>query len=237
MTPQELAEITRLQLMSAANPDFAAGTRRFFREDIDSYGLRAPQVHAIARLVYRELKSWPGSQRDRYMVELWESGKLEAGAIVCYVYRYFSKHCAANEFKLFERWLGRYVKNWGQCDGVSTWLIAASIANRPELIAKLPAWTKSKNRWKRRAAAVSLIQEAKRGRNTDSIFRICEMLREDPDDMVQKGVGWLLKETYPRRPREVLRFLANWRATAPRLVLRYAAEKMTPKDRKWVMGQ
>ena len=63
------------------------------------------------------------------------------------------------------------------------------------------------------------------------------MLREDPDDMVQKGVGWLLKETYPRKPREVLKVLADWRATAPRLLLRYAAEKMTPKDRRWVMGQ
>lgn len=236
MTPQELAEITRLQLTSAADPGFAAGARRFFREDIDPYGVRSPQVQAIARLVYRELKGWPGSERDRYMAELWESGKLEAGAIVCYVYRRFSKHCGANEFKLFEQWLDRHVRNWSHCDGLSAWPIAASIANRPEF-AKLPAWTKSKNRWKRRAAAVSLIQEAKRGRNTDSIFRICGMLREDPDDMVRKGVGWLLKETYPRKPREVLRFLADWRATAPRLVLRYAAEKMTPKDRKWVMGQ
>jgi 3-methyladenine DNA glycosylase AlkD len=236
MTPQKLAEITRLHLKSAADPDFAAGARRFFREDIDPYGVRGPQVQAIARLVYRELKGWPSPQRDRYMVELWESGKLEEGAIVCYVYRRFSKHCAANEFKLFEQWLDRYVRNWSHCDGVSTWLIAASIANRPELIAKLPAWTKSKNRWKRRAAAVSLIQEAKRGENTGSIFRICEMLRHDPDDMVQKGVGWLLKETYPRKPREVLKFLGDWRATAPRLLLRYAAEKMTARDRKWVMG-
>jgi len=237
MTPRELVEITRAKLKSAADPNVAAGARRFFREDVDPYGVGAPQVQTIGRLVYRELKGWTSSERDRYMAGLWKSGKLEEGAIVCYVYRRFSKHCAANEFKLFEQWLDRYVRNWSHCDGVSTWLIAASIANRPELIAKLPAWTKSKNRWKRRAAAVSLIQEAKRGGNTGSIFRICEMLRHDSDDMVQKGVGWLLKETYPRKPREVLKFLADWRATAPRLLLRYAAEKMTPKDRKWVMGQ
>ena len=117
--------------------------------------------------------------------------------------------------------------NWAHCDGVSTWLIAASIANRPELMTKLPRWTKSKNRWKRRAAAVSLIQEAKQGRNSETIFQICGLLRDDPDDMVRKGVGWLLKETYPKRPREVIRFLDDWRASAPRLVLRLAAEKMT----------
>ena len=31
----------------------------------------------------------------------------------------------------------------------------------------------------------------------------------------QKGVGWLLKETYPRRPREVVKLLTGW-PDAPR---------------------
>jgi len=34
-----------------------------------------------------------------------------------------------------------------------------------------------------------------------------------------------------------LQFLDSWRATAPRLVLRYAAEKMTAKDKKWLMSR
>jgi 3-methyladenine DNA glycosylase AlkD len=136
---------------------------------------------------------------------------------------------------MFEQWLDRYVKNWGHCDGVSTWLIAASIANRPELMSRLARWTRSKNRWKRRAAAVSLIQEAKQGRSTETIFEICGLLRDDTDDMVRKGVGWLLKETYPKRPRELLGFLDDWRPRAPRLVLRLAAEKMTDKDRQWLL--
>ena len=58
---------------------------------------------------------------------------------------------------------------------------------------------------------------------------------EDADDMVRKGVGWLLKETYPKKPREVLEFLAGWRAQTPRLVLRLAAEKMTDKDKNWLL--
>ena len=82
---------------------------------------------------------------------------------------------------------------------------------------------------------MSLIQEAKQGRNTETIFHICDLLLADADDMVRKGVGWLLKETYPKRPREVLRFLDPWRAKAPRLTLRLAAEKMTAKDRQWLL--
>jgi hypothetical protein len=53
--------------------------------------------------------------------------------------------------------------------------------------------------------------------------------------MVQKGVGWLLKETYPKKPRETLDFLDGWRPRAPRRVLRLAAEKMISRDRAWLL--
>jgi 3-methyladenine DNA glycosylase AlkD len=54
--------------------------------------------------------------------------------------------------------------------------------------------------------------------------------------MVQKGVGWLLKETYPKKPTEVVRFLLANRAKTTRLVLRYAAEKMTAPDKGRVLS-
>lgn len=231
----DLLRTTRQQLKALASPGFVDQLRWFFREPVDPYGVRSPQIQQVSREVYRAVKNLPVVQLDRFMDELWKSGKLEEGVVACHVYRRFARQCGRREFALFERWINRYVRNWAHTDGVSGWLIAASIANCPELIARLPAWTKSKNRWKRRAAAVSLLQEAKQGRNTDRIFQICELLRDDSDEMVQKGIGWVLKETYPKKPREVLRFLEPWRSTAPRLVLRYAAEKMTARDKKWLL--
>jgi 3-methyladenine DNA glycosylase AlkD len=232
---QELLKTTRARLTAAADPEFAAGSRGFFKEPVKPYGVRTPQVREFARLAYHELKQWPVAERDRFVTELWKSGMLEEGVLVCHVYRRFAKTCDKREFVMFEQWLDRYVRNWSHCDGLSTWLIAASIANRSELTTMLAFWTSSKNRWKRRSAAVSVIQEAKQGRNAQAIFRICRMLRNDKDDMVRKGVGWLLKETYPKRPREVLAFLDDWRARAPRLVLRLAAEKMTAEHREWLL--
>lgn len=230
-----LLKITRAGLKAAADPEFAAGLRWFFKEPVKPYGVRTPQVRELARHTYLELKQWPVADRDRFVTELWKSGMLEEGVLVTHVYRRFASTCDVREFAMFEEWIDRYVTNWSNCDGVSTWLIAASIANRPELVNKLGPWTKSKNRWKRRSAAVSLIQEAKQGRNAETIFRICDLLLNDTDDMVQKGVGWLLKETYPKRPQKVLGFLDPWRSRAPRLVLRLASEKMTLKHRAWLL--
>ncbi len=235
MTGATLLKDIRARLKAAADPEFEAGLRWFFKEPVKPYGVRTPLLRELARLVYGHVKQWPVADRDRFVTELWKSGMLEEGAIVCHLYRRFSKSCGEREFRMFEQWINRYVRNWSHCDGVSTWLIAASIANRPGLADRLAGWTKSKNRWKRRSAAVSLIQEAKQGRNTETIFHICGLLLQDTDDMVQKGVGWLLKETYPKRPGETLDFLDGRRSRAPRLVLRLAAEKMTERDKRWLL--
>jgi 3-methyladenine DNA glycosylase AlkD len=237
MTQASLLKDVRAGLKAAADPKFEAGLRWFFKEPVKPYGVRTPQVRELARRAYREVKHWPIADRDQFVTELWKSGMLEEGVLVSHLYRRFAKSFGEREFAMFEQWMDRYVTNWSNCDGVSTWLIAACIANRPGLADRLAGWTKSKNRWKRRSAAVSFIQEAKRGRNTETILHICDLLLGDSDDMVQKGVGWLLKETYPQRPREVLDFLEGWRARAPRLVLRLAAEKMSPKDRRWLMAK
>jgi 3-methyladenine DNA glycosylase AlkD len=236
MTAQELAASVREQLIAAANPATRDGIRHYFREPIDPYGVPTPQVRRIAAAAYKALKIWPPAQRNRFCQELWKSGKSEEGVVAIYVYRRFQKQCAACEFHLFEKWIDRFVRNWAHCDGVGSWLIAACIENEPALSQALPEWTRSPNRWKRRAAAVSLIQEAKRGRSTEMIFRIADAIAADPDDMVQKGVGWMLKEAYPPRPRAVVEFLEARRGKIPRRVLRYAAEKMKERDRAAVLG-
>jgi 3-methyladenine DNA glycosylase AlkD len=234
MTATELLEEVHSRLAACVDPVHREGAARFFQHEVRLYGVRQKALVPIEQYVYREIKHWPLAQRSRFCNELWKAGTLEEGAIVCHVYRRFSRQCGVREFKLFERWIDRYVHNWAHCDGVSSWLIAACLANEPALLSEVPAWTGSSNRWKQRSAAVSLLQEAKRGRNTPHIFDIAERLMASSDDMVQKGVGWLLKETYPKKPRETVAFLIPHH-DAPRLLLRYAAEKMTPADRRLVL--
>jgi 3-methyladenine DNA glycosylase AlkD len=199
--------------------------------------LAAPKIRQAARDFYPLVKKLSIPDRDRLCTELFASRNHAEGALVCYLYRRFAKQCGAREFVLFTNWLDKFVDNWGMTDGLSLWLLGASIANDPVLIDKLDPWTRSKNRWKRRAAAVAMVYSAKRGEHTRAILRIAAPLIEDPDDMVQKGVGWLLKETYPKKPSEVVRFLVANRAKTTRLVLRYAAEKMTASDKTSVLAR
>lgn len=240
MSPEELHRQIQRSLLGAVDPAHREGAFRFFnsrdRGQVDLYGVRAPEVKRIVSSVWRVWKRW--ADEDRYGVceLLWRSGKLEEGAVAIYLCRRLCRDYGRRDFDRLEGWIDSYVANWAHCDGVASWLVAACIANEPPLMDRLTDWTHSPNRWKRRAAAVSLIQEARHGRNTQRILEIADLLLDDADPMVQKGVGWLLKETYPHQPRTVTAYLRANRQRPARILLRYAAEKMTAADRASVLA-
>jgi 3-methyladenine DNA glycosylase AlkD len=193
----------------------------------------SPEAQKIAAEAYRTVKDRPLAERNRFCNELWTSGQ---GIAAIYLYRRFRKQCASCEFHLFEKWIDRYVHDWGHCDGVSHYLISAAIENEPELARLVLPWTASANRWKRRAAAVSLVHGARKGRDLALILEVAERLLRDEDDLVRKAVGWLLKEAYATQPHGVVRFLRSRKEDTPRILLRIAAEKMSAADRAVVLG-
>ncbi|HWB99647.1 MAG TPA: DNA alkylation repair protein [Bryobacteraceae bacterium] len=229
-------EAVRRRLQALADPVFREGVRWFFQGTADPYGVRTAAVRKLSGELYREVRGWPPAERNRFCGELWKSGKLEEGVLAVALYQRFRKQCGHCEFHLFEKWIDRFVRNWAHCDGVASFLIAGAIENEPELIAELMTWTDSRNLWKRRAAAVGLVWEGRKGRHTAEILQVAEALRADPEVMVQKGAGWVLKDAYRAKPKEIVAFLQSRAAQTPRLVLRIAAEKMTERDRAAVLG-
>jgi len=53
--------------------------------------------------------------------------------------------------------------------------------------------------------------------------------------MVQKGLGWLLRETAKADAERTVPYLMSIRGKAPRLVLRTACETLTPTARKIIL--
>ena len=67
------------------------------------------------------------------------------------------------------------------------------------------------------------------------IVRLSDSLLSDQDDMVQKGLGWLLRETAKFDPKRTVRYLMKIRARAPRLVLRTACETLPEVTRQQIL--
>ena len=85
-------------------------------------------------------------------------------------------------------------------------------------LSRLPRWAKKKSVWHQRAAAVSLIHSTRQHKNFDHIQRITELLLPSDDDMVQKGLGWLLREAAKANPEQTVAYLMTIRDRTPRLV-------------------
>jgi 3-methyladenine DNA glycosylase AlkD len=111
------------------------------------------------------------------------------------------------------------------------------IADEPSRARFVFLWARSRNRWRRRASAVALIRGARLSMFRPEIARLSGILLDDDDDMVQKGLGWLLREYAKADAASAVKLLMKLRARAPRLVLRTACETLDPKTRARVLAK
>jgi 3-methyladenine DNA glycosylase AlkD len=229
-------ERVRAKLVEMGTADRKGVIARFFKEPVVSLGVDSPSLKRCASEIHREVKTWDPTDRERLCTGLWEGGELETGMLATYVYARFAPTFGEPEFLLFEGWLKRHADNWAHVDALCCSLIAPCLAAQPHLAPRVRTWVGSRNRWVRRGASVALVKEVRAGRQVELAFVVAEDLRGDPDVMVQKGVGWMLKEAYAKHPSEVVEFLVSRPKPFSRLVLRYAAEKMSPPDRARVLG-
>jgi len=139
------------------------------------------------------------------------------------------------EFKLFTSWLDR-IDSWADHDALVHYLIAPMVAADSARSSQTFRWAKSPSRWIRRAACVALIRGARQKQLFPEIVRLSGMLLEDQDDMVQKGLGWLLREAAKYDPGKTVPYLMKIRARAPRLVLRTACETLPAPERKRILA-
>jgi 3-methyladenine DNA glycosylase AlkD len=129
------------------------------------------------------------------------------------------------------------VDNWAKCDTLCNHTLGTFVEMHPEFIENLAGWARSENRWLRRASAVTLILPARKGLFLKEVFEISDILLMDKDYMVQKGYGWLLKETSKKHQSEIFDYVMKQKAKIPRTALRYAIEKMPVEMRRKAMAR
>jgi 3-methyladenine DNA glycosylase AlkD len=221
-----IIEKIRRELKKNADKKTRKSGKIFFKEEIKFYGVKTAVVGKIGKEYFKEIKD--KSKKDIFDLceKLWQSGYMEESFIACNWSYYVRKNYEPKDFQVFERWVNKYVSNWASCDTFCNHTVGEFIEMYPEYLASLKKWTKSKNRWVRRAAAVSLIVPGKRGKFLKDIFEIADTMLLDSDDMVQKGYGWMLKVASQAQEKPVFDYVMKNKKIMPRTALRYAIEKM-----------
>lgn len=232
-----MAAHIRRVLVDGASAPHSEDVQRFFKEEVASRGWYTAELRKVAYRFHRALVNEHGIE---YLVtvadQLFRGRVLEEQNMAVMLLEKSVHDFGPKQFRLFDQWLDR-VSNWADHDGLLHYLIGPMIADEPSRARLVFVWARSRNRWRRRASAVALIRGARRRMFRGEIARLSEMLLDDADDMVQKGLGWLLREYAKADAANAVKLLMKLRARAPRLVLRTACETLEPKTRARVLAK
>jgi len=221
----------RQELEMSIDEHTRASGQRFFKEEVKLYGVKTAQVSRIGKAYLQQIKAMEKREVFALCEQLFKSGYLEESFIACQWSYAIRAHFEPEDFRVFEKWVQQYVSNWATCDTLCNHTVGTLVEMYPEHLKNLKAWANSLNRWTRRAAAVTLIVPARRGKFLQDIFELADILLLDQDDLVQKGYGWMLKAASQAHLQAVFAYVMQHKAEMPRTALRYAIEKM-PQELK-----
>jgi 3-methyladenine DNA glycosylase AlkD len=235
ITPGLVADQIRQVLKDGGSSEHAAGVQWFFKEEIRSHGWYTAALRKAAIQFRRDIIR----QRDmdfaiKVADKLFSGRNLEEKIVAVFLLEKQTKHFGNREFQLFDSWLDR-ISSWADHDALVHDLIAPMIAAETKRSSAVFRWAKSQKHWRRRAACVALIRATREKKFFPQIVRLSNQLLNDDNDMVQKGLGWLLRETAKADPERTLPYLMKIRKKAPRFVLRTACETLPIAKRRQVL--
>ena len=133
---------------------------------------------------------------------------------------------------VWKRWLAKnYSANWATTDAICGLLIGPLLVEHPRLVKLMPTWSRDTNMWVRRASAVALIPTVRRGLALDVAYEVARRLHADREDLLQKAVGWMLREAGKVDDVRLERYLRANGPSIPRTTVRYAIERFPPARR------
>jgi len=221
-----------LELRGHQSDEELRKVRRYFKSGAadDFIGVRMQQVFALAK-VYIDLP--PGEIEQLLDSPVHE---VRAGALSIMSKQAARKATPAGRRReLYELYLRRHdrINNWDLVDLAAPNVIGGYLLDKSRGV--LLELARSPDPWERRTAIFSTLACVRHGEVADTIA-IATVLVAEPDDLVQKPTGGMLREVGKQDEAALLDFLDSYAATMPRVMLRYAIERLDPEVRKHYLG-
>jgi 3-methyladenine DNA glycosylase AlkD len=230
-------DAARSELKRLEDRDRAALLQRFFKTGPGEYadgdvflGIRVPQLRALVRRC---------AAIDLGQVEtlLHSPAHEEPLLALLLMVRDYGRGDDGKRRQIYRLYLDntRCINNWDLVDSSAEHIVGAHLQGKNR--APLYRMARSRSLWERRIAIMATYRYIKAGEFADTL-RIAEMLLGDPEELIHKATGWMLREVGKRggiaEEKEFLR--RNWPAM-PRTVLRYAIERFPePARRRYLDG-
>ena len=227
------------ELRMFSRPERVESTAKFFKAYPGGYSegdfflsCGVPATRGAAK----QFAKLPLDELDTLITSKWHDDRLLALFILVGQYKKGSQleRAAIYDFYIAHK---AHVNNWDLVDSSAQFIVGPELAARADKLDVLTALAHSDSLWDRRIAMITTFAYIMQGEADDALV-VAEILLHDNHDLIQKAVGWMLREIGKRVSRDILlQFLDAHAATMPRTTLRYAIEHLSQEQRAHYMQQ
>ncbi|TRY31712.1 DNA alkylation repair protein [Aliiglaciecola sp. M165] len=224
------------ELESLQNATDATAKQKFFKTGESQYGygdsflgIRNPVLHTLSK----KYKNITIEDIQHLLTHRYHEARHLALLILVLQYK---KAAAQQQEDIAHFYLAhsQYINNWDLVDGSCYHIIGPYFFSRDRT--KLYSLAASPSMWERRIAIVSTLHFI-RHEQFDDTLKLASMLLDDPEDLIHKATGWMLREMGKRNEAVLLKFLDENLPKMPRTALRYAIEKLSKSLRQDYMSR
>jgi 3-methyladenine DNA glycosylase AlkD len=230
------AAATRRALRHLARPAGDFDASRYFRGEhqLGFYNTGTAPMRALARSIHlAQRASWDVNEAMAFADALMTDRHLEVKSVGIEVVARYHREFTPLLLTRWKRWLARDLSaNWATTDTICGLLIGPLLVSHPGLAPRMRSWSTHRNLWVRRASIVGLLPLIRRGGHLDLVYVLAAQLHADREDLIQKAVGWALREAGKMDARRLERYLRANVGAIPRTTFRYAIERFPPAQRR-----
>ena len=222
-------------IFAAADPAQVPGLSRFFKTGPGEYGfgdkflgIKVPVTRSIVK------QCWQGTsfqELEECIASEYHELRLAALLALVQIFAHAKKDPALQR-RCIDFYLSHTdrINNWDLVDLSCYPLLGEWLLDKDRTLLYDFA-RNGKTIWEQRIGIVSTMTFVRHGQ-LDDTFAIADILLHHPHDLIQKAVGWLLREAGKRDKAALTAFLESRFRSMPRTALRYAIERFPEAERQ-----
>ena len=226
------------RMLALRDESQVAGLSRFFKCGPGQYGegdrflgIKVPVTRSVVKDCWRQTGF---DELERCICSEYHEMRLAALLTLVEIFSHAKKDPALQQ-RCVDFYLShtKYINNWDLVDLSCYPLLGQWLLDKDRSLLYDLA-RDGKTIWERRIGIVSTMAFIRKGQ-LDDTYAIAEIFLQDKEplhDLLQKAVGWLLREAGKRDMDRLAAWLEPRVATMPRTMLRYAIEKFPESRRK-----
>lgn len=232
---QEIFDMCLQYLYDHENPQQMIKTAPLFREGYDAFGLLDDELRQLRQMILDKYNPTPQEIADLGKI-FFSTHKHEFGMLAINLIK---KHRPRMDRYVYEgvlEWLNDGVENISQADLLATKITPVFLELGIASLDDFETWRQSDSKWTRRVAALTMLYLMDKA-SPERLLEFIQPMIKDPEQIVQQGVGFFLRELWGMHSEEVESFLfANKDKLSP-TVIHYATNRMAKDKKKRLTGK